>query len=277
MKVTRYSLYQLCVILVLFFISSCSNHVYISVIRNTPIPFVPKALIKDSLSVLTERSAEVLKTPYLDKRLLGERKDLPGWEGYPVKLYEYYTPKDIYAEVRKKGLVYLLNPSPHQLAMWVMTTCWYVKHNLDYKYTQKILEWIKNQSNAQFPIAGMIYKEDIIKKELYIPYIFKNGVTVLVADSTKKPPIRSCCNDELLHYYLALTDDQLKPYTGSYACICNTTREQYREFGGMPEVGYSDGPETRKFVWSHVVGNLYKKAYKSKYNELMIAWARVEL
>jgi hypothetical protein len=240
-------------------------------------PSVPKVLLRDSLSVLTKRSAEVLKTAYITEKLLGERKDLPGWKGYPVKLYEYYTPKDIYAGVSKKGLVYLLNPSPHQLAMWVMTTCWYVKHSIDYRYTQKILNWIKSQSNAQFPIVGLVYKEDILKKSLYIPYIFKNGVTVYVTDSTKKPVINACCNDELLHYYLTLTDSQLKPYTGIYARICNTTREQYREFGGIPEVGYSDGPETRKFIWSSIVKNLYKKAYKSDYNELMIAWARTEL
>jgi len=275
MKVCRYSIYSLLVALLLFSVA-CSHREYISLVRNTPISTVPKALVKDSLPVLMKRSAEVLKCAYMADKLLGVYKNLPGWVGYPVKLYEYHTPKDIRAGVKKKGLVYLLNPSPRQLAMWVMTTVWYVKQNMDYKYTQKLLERIKSQSGAQFPVAGVVYEGEVMEKNLYVPYIFKDGVTVYVADSTKKST-ELCPTDEMLHYYLTLTDSQIKSYTGRYARICGTTREQYREFGGLLEVGYSDGTENRKVLWLQIVRNLYKKAYKSDYNELMIVWARQEL
>ena len=40
----------------------------------------------------------MLASAYMTQKLLSEHTDIPGWEGYPVKLYEYYTGKDIKKE-----------------------------------------------------------------------------------------------------------------------------------------------------------------------------------
>ena len=81
---------------------------------------IVQAYYRDSLASLTARCEKVLAAAYMAENLLGERDDLPGWEGYPVQLWEYHTGEDIYLHAPKRGLVYMLNPSPEQLAKWVV-------------------------------------------------------------------------------------------------------------------------------------------------------------
>ena len=208
----------------------------------------------------------------MTQKLLSEHTDIPGWEGYPVKLYEYYTGKDIKKGVAKRGLVYLLNPSAEQLATWIATTCWEVKQSTDTTYLYKLAEFIKRQSGAQFPVQGVVY-EDMYTKNFYEPYIFKDGVTVYVADSTKMPTDKHC-TDEQLEFYLHMTNADLKPNTGRYARICSTNRTQYYINGGKTDVG---DDEHRNQSWLNVVRQLYQLAWLSDRNELMIAWAKEQL
>ena len=77
---------------------------------------IVQAYYRDSLASLTARCEKVLAAAYMAENLLGERDDLTGWEGYPVQLWEYHTGEDIYLHAPKRGLVYMLNPSPEQLA-----------------------------------------------------------------------------------------------------------------------------------------------------------------
>ena len=86
--------------------------------------------------------------------LVGETDSLPGWEGLPVRLYEYRTGPDIRTGQPKKGKVYLLNPSPERLARWIATACWEARGSLEYRYTDKLLRWIRSQSGGQFPVRG---------------------------------------------------------------------------------------------------------------------------
>ena len=116
----------------------------------TTLNSLPKAFLKDGFPLLVERCRTVLASAYMTQKLLSEHTDIPGWEGYPVKLYEYYTGKDIKKGVAKRGLVYLLNPSAEQLATWIATTCWEVKQSTDTTYLYKLAEFIKRQSGAQF-------------------------------------------------------------------------------------------------------------------------------
>ncbi len=74
------------------------------------------------------------------QKLLITTDTLPGWEGFPVKLYEYKTGNDLYTGQPKTGKVYLLNPSPEKLAMWIATTCWEVKNSVDYIYTDSLFQ-----------------------------------------------------------------------------------------------------------------------------------------
>jgi len=96
---------------------------------------------------------------------------------------------------------------------------------------------------------------------------------VYVADSTWFPKDKTC-TPEQLDYYLQITNAQLKPQTGRYGRIISTTREMYKSNGGKEDVGNIDD---RKQKWLEVVRELYKKALNSNSNELMIAWARMNL
>ena len=49
---------------------------------------VVEAYYRDSLASLTERCSTVLAAAYMAENLLGEKTDIPDWEGYPVELWE---------------------------------------------------------------------------------------------------------------------------------------------------------------------------------------------
>ena len=68
---------------------------------------LPRKIMRDSLEVITRRCAEVLDGAYMTQKYLGTNRRVEGWEGYPVKLYEYYTGYDSTACGPKKGKVYL--------------------------------------------------------------------------------------------------------------------------------------------------------------------------
>jgi hypothetical protein len=232
-----------------------------------------KQYLKDSLEVMENRCAEILKSAYMAQNLIEIRNDIPEWEGYPVKLYEYYTGKDIKIDRPKKGKVLMLNPSKRQLALWIITAVVEAKSAPEYKYLTKLSNFIKWQSGAQFPVSGVVY-EDMYTKGFYEPYLFKDGVTVYVADPSLFP-LDKTCTEEQLNFYLKLKNSDLKPNTGRYARICSTNRDMYYAAGGTEEVG--DNNDNRKQEWLRVVRKLYQKAWNAPENELIIAWAKANL
>ncbi len=233
---------------------------------------IPGQLLKDAMPELIQKARTVLSHAYMAQKLLSITDTIPGWEGFPVKLYEYQTRNDLYTGNPKTGKVYLLNPSPEKLATWVATACWEVKQSLDPSYTFKLLSWIDNQSNAQFPVKGVVY-EDQYTKDFQEPYVFKDGVTVYISDSTMWPKDKTC-TPEQLDFYLRITNDDLKPQTGQYGRISSTTREDYKACNGLEDVG---SKEDRKQKWLEVVRELYKQAWNSDKNELIIIWAKNHL
>lgn len=233
---------------------------------------IPADFIRDSLPALVSRTKDLLDHSYMAKSLITVTDTLPGWEGYPVKLYQYETGNDLYTGKPKVARVYLLDPSPEKLAMWIVTACWEVKKSLDYKYVNELFTWIRGQSGAQFPVKGLVY-EDQYTRDFQEPYVFKDGVTVYIRDSTYFPKDKTCTQDQI-NYYLHLSNDQLKPQTGKYGRIASTTREDYLRNGGTEEVGNADD---RKIKWLDVVRDLYKKAWNADRNELIVDWARVHL
>lgn len=235
---------------------------------------VIQAYYDTSLDSLTARCANVLKAAYMAENLLGENTEIPDWEGYPVQLWEYHTGQDIYINQPKRGLVYMLNPTPEKLARWVVNAVFDATGALDPDDIEKTCSFIQWQSGAQFPVRGVVY-EDMYTAGFYEPYVFKDGVTVYVADSTwltvEKHP-----TDAMLEYYLTLTDDQIRPNTGRFARICSTTREMYYAAGGTAEVGRSDNGQ-RSRAWLAEVGRLYREAWNSDKNFLIYAWAKANL
>lgn len=233
-----------------------------------------QAYYRDFLASLTARCEKVLAAAYMAEKQLGENTEIPDWEGYPVQLWEYHTGNDIYLGAPKRGLVYMLNPSPEKLARWIVNAVFDATGALDPDDIEKTCSFIQWQSGAQFPVRGVVY-EDMYTAGFYEPYVFKDGVTVYVADSTyltvEKHP-----SDEMLEYYLTLTDEQIRPNTGRFARISSTTREMYYAAGGKADVGRSDDGQ-RSRAWLAEVGRLYREAWDSDKNFLIYAWAKANL
>ena len=74
-----------------------------------------------------------------------------------------------------------------------------------------------------------------------------------------------------------MTNADLQPYTGTYARISSTTREQYAANGGPSAVGKSEPRDARVQDWLSVVRTLYKAAWDSDENTLITAWAKANL
>lgn len=233
---------------------------------------IPASYLVDNLKNLTERTTVLLNNSYMAQKFLGINDSIPGWEGYPVRLYEYYTSKDARTGEPKRAKVYLLNPEPEKLAMWILTTCWEVKKSTDKVYIDNLFDAIRRASGAQFPVMGLVY-EDQYTRDYQEPYVFKDGVTVYVQDSLFIAK-NSIASDLQIDNYLNLENSDLKPQTGRYARIVSTNREQYRANGGLEDVGDTD---IRKQKWLDVVRELYKSAWHSDRNELLIAWAKGHL
>ncbi|MDD3911414.1 MAG: hypothetical protein PHZ22_04435, partial [Bacteroidales bacterium] len=193
-----------------------------------------KQYVKDSMAVLVARCQKVLNSAYMAQELERTVTDVPGYEGYPVKLYTYYMRSDVKTHADKKGRVMLLMPDAQKLARWTISACWRAVQNLDYKNTQKLLNYIMSQNGGQFAVRGVVY-EDMYTRGYYEPYVFKDGVTVYVADHkmVATDSTLKWCTDAMLEYYLKLDNSQLKPYSGRFARISSTTREMYYEYNGV--------------------------------------------
>ena len=122
---------------------------------------IPASYLKDSLPALIEKAKGLLDRAYMAQTLLATVDTLPDWEGYPVKLYQYSTSNDLYTGKPKTAKVYLLNPSPQKLVMWILTACWEAKHSVDSKYTNALFQSIRGQSGGQFPVLGIVMKISI--------------------------------------------------------------------------------------------------------------------
>lgn len=233
-----------------------------------------KAYLRDSLPSLTQRCEQLLKAAYMAEEYLETRTDIPGWEGYPVKLYRYHTGKDVRVGKKKEALVYLLNPSAEQLARWIAYAVWDAKGSIHYEDVEKVRKHILYQSGGQFPVSGVVY-EAMYEAGHYEPYVFHDGVTVYVTNPAMMPEDGNCTESQLQHY-LNLKENDLKEYTGRYARICSTTREMYYAAGGTEDVGLGcNGYRSRS--WLREVRRLYQNAWNSERNFLIYAWANYNL
>lgn len=188
----------------------------------------------------------------------------------PGEIVYILNGNDLYTGSPKAGKVWPLDPFPEKLAMWVANAWKVAKQSVNHTY--KLLKWIDGESSAQFPVKGVVY-EDQYTRDFQEPYVFKDGVTVYIKDSTMWPKDKTC-TPEQLDFYLRVTNEDLKPQTGQYARISSTTREDYKASGGTEDAGNKDD---RKQKWLEVVRELYKKAWHSDHNELIEMWAKRHL
>lgn len=233
-----------------------------------------RSYLRDSLQTLALRCEDVLDAAYMAQEYVSENRRIPGWEGFPVRLYRYHTGKDVRYGKSKEGYVYMLNPDARKLAYWIVYAVWDATGTLRYEDIEKVRRFVRWQSGGQFPVKGVVY-EDMYTKDLYEPYIFKDGVTVYMADERMKASDKTC-SPEQLRFYLNMENRDLKDYTGRYARICSTTREMYYAAGGKKQVGKSEDGQRDK-AWLAVVAELYQKAWKSRRNFLIYAWAKSNL
>ena len=190
---------------------------------------------------------------------------VPGWEGFPTVKYTY-TVEDRSTHQTKTASVIMLNPDASRLARWIVTACLEAKGSADEALIHKLANRIISQSGAQFPIRGIVYEDILPANGIYEVYCFRDGVTVKingVEHRGEKQPTPEQLDKSL---NAALAD---VTWTGAYARIQSTTREEYRKAGGKQEV---EGA-----AWLNVNRQLYQQAWNSPRNELMIAWAKANL
>ena len=204
-----------------------------------------------------------LKARYMEQNC--EKTTYPGWKGLPlVKCHYTVRDKD---GTEKPADVIMLNPSPEQLARWVVSACLEVKGSADAQYTDKLSRHIIQQSGAQFPVAGVVY-EDMEGDGVYEAYCFRDGVTVGIEG------VEYACKHPLTAEETRLSLFGKVRWTGKYARLQSTTREQYTAAGGKVDVGTS---KDRKPAWLDVSRRLYREAWGKDRNELMVDWARQNL
>jgi len=157
---------------------------------------------------------------YMEKNC--EDATYPNWEGFPL-IKCRYTVSD-----GKWATVIMLNAEPAQLARWVVRTVMIVKGSADKQYTDKLSKHIIDASGAQFPVAGVVYEN--MYGNGYQTYPFRDGVTVRIKGldyaTTDQP------TEEEMEKYI---NGEVE-YVFSYARIQSTTREEYVDNGGDPNV-----------------------------------------
>jgi hypothetical protein len=190
----------------------------------------------------------------------------PGWESFPLQRCEYSV-RDRGGR-RKTAVVIMLNASPEQLARWVVFACREARGTTGASCTRRLGRQITGQSGAQFPVAGIVYEDILPADGIHEAYVFRHGVTVGVEGFPHRLT-RQATPREID----AALNGRVQ-WSGRYARVQSTTREDYRAAGGTADVGTSTN---RKLAWLDVVRADYQAAWGADRNGLMIAWARRHL
>lgn len=233
---------------------------------SAPRPAAIENLPPDALQRVAAFFAARAAARYMEKNC--QATTYPGWEGYPLIRCRYEVSD---ADERNKSAeVIMLNPSPQTLAAWIVDACLVVSGGAESGCTERLSRRILEQSGGQFPVAGIVFEDILPADGIYEMYCFRDGVTVGVEGvahrGTHQPTdeeIRASLFGQVL-------------WSGAFARLQGTTREEYRENGGAVDVGDSSR-SNRKLVWLQVVRAQYQAAWDDGRNELLIAWARGNL
>jgi hypothetical protein len=200
----------------------------------------------------------------------GQEITIDGWEGYPTKLHQYTVIDKAARGIRlKRARVVLLDPSPTKLARWVVTAVKKVDGEPDRADIEYLCKQINSASNAQFPVAGIVY-EDKEGNGIFKSIAFRDGVAVRLKDVPhyEGDPLDEDKLDLAISSNTPL--EWLTPSknmaTGKYARIASTTREEYCDYDSQANV--------KDFDWLEVVRLAYQEAWNSDENKLITAWYR---
>jgi hypothetical protein len=183
------------------------------------------------------------------------------WRGFPTTLYRY-TKKDDDG-VKKIGLAVLLDPSPRQVARWIIQAVIDATGEYHADKAKKLVNETSSASGFQFLVRG-VHWEDMEGTGVHIAYPFRDGVTVKLRAFGDHYP-SSPLNQAQLQYTIDAPESEVTA-TGKYARIQSTTREEYRLAGGSKV--------TAGGAWRSVVRELYQSAWGKDRNELMTAKAK---
>jgi hypothetical protein len=172
----------------------------------------------------------------------GKRFVVEGWSNFPTELWEYAA-VDSTKEHLKLARVVLLNPSATQVAQWVVTTCERLKQENPQVYpepTQTYIELLVGSiweaSNAQFPVAGIVYEDLVPRAGVDEIYCFRDGVTVGLRAFTDDEERRTKYIDPPTSEQIEAAlqpDDEKITWVGKFARIQSTSRQQYHEGGDL--------------------------------------------
>lgn len=207
-------------------------------------------------------------------RLLGSRymerdcrpTTYPQWAGFPLQRCHYSVVD--HDGTTKTADVIMLNPSPEQVARWIVDACWRVRGKISPEDTDKLFTQVIQQSGGQFPVAGVVYEDIIPADGVFEIYCFRNGVTVSI-DGVPHRGTAPLTSSQVEASLFGRVTNVFK-----YGRIQSTTPGQYLRNGGSLDVGTD---EKRTLLWPEAVRQLYQKAWGQDRNDLMIAWARENL
>jgi hypothetical protein len=186
----------------------------------------------------------------------------PGWEGLPLERCRYAVPE---RGGRKYAEVIMLNPSKKKLRRWIDNACRAALGEADATCRDRLRQRVLVQSGGQFPVAGIVLEDIRPTDGRYEAYCFRHGVTVEVEGfphASTDPPTESTLA-------ACLEGRVTRPRT--FARLAGTAPSEYRAHGGSVDVGTDAHPT---MAWLDVSRELYVKAWRSKHNELMEAWAK---
>jgi hypothetical protein len=212
-----------------------------------------------ALERVTKQFESARRARYMEQDCKGTMYQ--GWEKFPLKEC-VYTVNASSGPMKTK--VILLDPTPGQLARWVVSTCATVKSGADTACTDLLVHRIVSQSGAQFAVAGIVL-EDMQAPALFKAYAFRNGVTVQVDG------FRNGLTVEPSEAWVEASLHGKITFIGKYARIQGTTVDEYKNNCGTEDVGVTEKPTE---AWLQVVMKSYQQAWNSDNNDLMIAWAR---
>lgn len=224
-------------------------------------PASPPVAIQQTDQALADQIAPRLKAArYMEGSTAGacSAANALGWEGFAVQDCRYEVrDRD---GTRKRGRVFMLNPTALQLARWLRTSCSDAGYPADSQCTSRLFSRVIMQSGGQFVVAGTVWEDQYPPMGQHEAYAFKDGVTVRIPGHSNGAA--GVLSDAQLQALL----EAVPTSTGTYARVVGTTRSEYQAAGGTSDVA--------GLAWLDVVRKQYQAAWKSDRNSLMTAWLK---
>ncbi|MCZ7447277.1 hypothetical protein O8B93_06715 [Agrobacterium rhizogenes] len=188
---------------------------------------------------------------------------IESWAGFPTRKFSYS--KTDANGVKKESIAVMLNPTPNQVARWIVNSVTTVCGRYVEDFGRQMVRHIVIASGFQFLVRG-IHLEDMGGTGKHTYYPFFDGVTVKLDSIADGWPTRLLDPAEIESTVTAEQGNVTQ--VGKYARIQSTTRQEYLDAGGTQEVSNEK--------WLGVVRQLYQAAWGNDDNKLMVATTRAK-